>query len=179
MGTRDPNTHSEGTRDPGAAGMGTKDPSTAGRDLNTPMPWGQGLGTPAQAGMGLRTLMPWGQGPGTPIHAGRRPRTPFPWGQLIPSVPAPGTPQERLFGTQTHKHNHTSQRHYTTTSLSPSLSPAVPAKPHQERPKLGGGHDILLSQGPLSSSSEPPLPLITCDKGSRSVIRKTNLVTAN
>lgn len=160
---------------------GPETPAHTGRGPGSLILRGWGWGTPAHAGRNPNTPTPWGQGPGTPAHAGRGLGTPVPWAQLTPRTPALGTPREKLLGSQTCS---------TTThprGAAPLLHRPRPQwdqqNPHQERPEHGDTHThtrhILLSQGSIGSSSEPPLPLITCDKESRSVIRKTNLVTAN
>lgn len=117
---------------PMAQRWGPGTPAHADRGPRTPMPWGQELGTAAHAELGPKTLLPWGQGMGTSAHAGRGLGTPVPWGQLTPSVPAPGTPQERFFGTQTQSTT------MCPRAIMPSLFPVGPAKAPKEKPKCWG-----------------------------------------
>lgn len=93
---------------------------------------------------------------GTSAHAGRGLGTPVPWGQLTPSVPAPGIPQEGLFGTQTQ----------STTMCPRAIMPPL-CRPHcqwgQQRPPMKsqnvGDTHTLPCPDPTVSSSESPSPL--------------------
>lgn len=106
----------------------------------TLMPWGQELVTAVHAEPGPSTLVPWGQGLGTPV----------PRGQLTPGVPASGTPQQGLFGTQTQ--STTTRPRAIVPPLCHPRSQLGQQSPSKERPKCWGDTQVLPSPDPTAAT---------------------------
>lgn len=133
---------------------------------------GTRIWTAARAEPGPRALVPWGHGLGTSAHAGRGLETPAPWGQLTPSVPAPGTPQQGLFGTQTP--STTMRPRVIVPPLCNPNSQLVQQSPSKERPKCWGHAHFAFPR------SRATFPLNYLQKSVHvGQSEKTNLVNAN